>query len=70
MGIFSIIKEKCPKCGKLTIWDDPYSECGCYHPPDTTPEEAIKYTSDKELLISAKNNKEIVDKLKKKLKII
>ncbi len=32
MGIFSIMKGICDKCGKMTIWDGPFSDCGCYEP--------------------------------------
>ena len=30
MGIFTMTKGVCDKCGSIVVWDGPYSSCGCY----------------------------------------
>ena len=35
MGIFTSRQEICDKCGKLAIFDGPFSDCGCYEPKIT-----------------------------------
>lgn len=67
MGIFTSVLDICDRCGKLTVFDGPYSDCGCYHPPDPTPEEAKNYISDKELLLTSESSKRIVNLIKSEL---
>lgn len=68
MGIFTSTLEICDKCGKLTVFDGPYSNCGCYRPPDPTPEEAKNYISDKELLINSEGSRRIVNLIREELR--
>jgi len=37
MGIFSTTRQVCDKCKKLTTFDGPYSDCGCYYPHNFKP---------------------------------
>ena len=67
MGIFTAKLYTCDKCGKLTIFDGPYSDCGCYHPPDITPEKAKNFISDKELLATSSDSKRIINLIRKEL---
>lgn len=46
MGLFTTRMAVCDKCHKTTVFDGPYSDCGCYSPdtptvfePELTEEE-------------------------------
>ena len=46
MGIFTSKLEICDKCGKLALFDGPFSDCGCYSPKINKPVQIEDLTKE------------------------
>ena len=62
MGIFSKTPGICDRCGRMTLWDGPYSDCGCYRPPITVDSKIYKL--DKKVI---EDTKRLVRKIENEL---
>jgi len=64
MGIFTMVRGICDKCGKMTIFDGPFSDCGCYSPSDID-NDTVFLDPNKEVI---EESNRLMKKIKKEIR--